>query len=228
MNPLEFIKHIKELVFDSSTSWGNFIAKFISLLVLLVIVDLSFNFTYDLHTSNKLSQLEKITSLKVKYKTDSIKKIEVNRIENEVFNKEHYSEFLPRFWSKISLKKATNDQNISHNKTETITTTKPIKSLFWMVFSSNYLLAIMLPFLIFLPVYDKSSRTGNGIAGWISGLVMLGVIMSLITWIAYQIPWPWNNPNWTYLANFLIHTLFLILIVKLGNDKNKKTNANTV
>lgn len=226
MNPLEFIKSIKELVFDSSTSWGNFIAKFISLLVLLVVVDISFNFTYNLHTSNKLSQLEKITLLKTKYITDPIKTVEINRIENEVFDKEHYSDFLPRIWSKISFKKATNDQNINHNKTETTRTTKPIKSLFWMTFSSNYLLAIMLPFLIFLPIYDKNSRTGNGIAGWISALVMFGIIMSLITWIAYQIPWPWNNPNWTYLINFVIHTLFWILIVKINN--RKKTNANTV
>lgn len=228
MNPLEFIKSIKELVFDSSTSWGNFIAKFISLIVLLVVVDISFNFTYNLHTSNKLSQLEKITYLKTKYITDSINTVEIIKIENDVFDKEHYSDFLPRIWSKISFKKATTDQNSTHNKTETTRTTKPIKSLFWMTFSSNYLLAIMLPFLIFLPIYDKNARTLNGIAGWISALVMFGIIMTLITWISYQIPWWWDNPNWTYLANFLIHTLFWILIVKLGNDKNKKTNANTV
>ena len=228
MNPLEFIKHIKELVFDSSTSWGTLIAKFISLLVLLVIIDISFNFTYNLHTSNKLSQLEKITSLKTEYKTDSTKTVEINRIENEIFVKEHYSEFLPRIWSRISFKKEIKDQKINHNNTETITTTKPIKSLFWMAFSSNYLLAIMIPFVIFLPLYDKNSRSGNGIAGWISALVMFGGMISLITWIAYQIPLIWNNPIWNYILNFLIHTLFWILIVKLGNDKNKKTNANTV
>ncbi|CAI8166970.1 MAG: Uncharacterised protein [Bacteroidota bacterium] len=103
MNPLEFIKHIKDLVFDSSTSWGTLIAKFISLLELLLIIDMSFNFTYNLHTSNKLSQLEKITSLRTEYKTDSIKIVEINRIENEVFDKEHYSEFLPRILTIISL-----------------------------------------------------------------------------------------------------------------------------
>jgi len=222
MNPLDFIKNIKELIFESSTSWGTLIAKLISLLVLLVVIDISFNFTYNLDTSNKLNQLEKIVSLKTEYKTDSIKTIELNRIENEIFSKEHYSESLPRIFSKISLPQFTNDQKINHNKNETTITTKPIKSLFWMAFSSNYLLAIIVPFLIFLPLYNKESRTGNGIAGWISSLVMIGGMIALITWIAFQIPLIWKNPIWNYILNFLIHTLFWFLIIKLGNDKNKK------
>lgn len=97
-----------------------------------------------------------------------------------------------------------------------------------MVLSSNYLLAIMIPFVIFLPLYDKNSRSGNGIAGWISALAIFGGIISLITWISYQIPLIWNNPIWNYILNFLIHTLFWVLIIKLENDKNKKTNANNV
>lgn len=221
MTVIEFIKQVKELVFDSSNSWGNVLAKFISLLVFLIVFDILLNFTYNLHVSNKLNQLEKIVSLKNTYKFDSIKSIQLNKIENEIFNKEHYSDFFLRHLTKKSLKKDINDKKISHDKTEITNTTKPIKSLFLMFFSSNYLFAIVLPFLILLPVYDKNYRTANGIAGWISGIVLLCAIMSFSTWVAYQIPWGWENPNWTYLANFLIHTLFLIFVVKFGNKRKE-------
>ncbi|WOI23599.1 hypothetical protein [Nonlabens ulvanivorans] len=221
MNPLEFIKEIKELIFDSNTSWGKLITKLISLLVLLLIIDFSFNFTYNLHTSNKLSQLETISSLKKSYESDSIKITEIEKIESIIFNKEHYSEFLPRIFSEISFNIKTKDQNIPQINTETTITTNPIRNLFWMTFSSNYLLLIIIPFVILLPLYDKSSRSGNGIAGWVTALVMLGGITSLITWISYQIPLIYNRPYLNYILNFLIHTFFLILSVAVSGDKKK-------
>ena len=228
MNILDYIKEFKDYIFDESTSWGNVIAKFISLFVFLVFIDLCLNFSYNLDVQNKLSQIEKISRLKSKYKNDSIYILKIRKIENNIFNKEHYSDFLPRILSEISFNQETIDQNINQSNTANKTTKNPIKDVFWMTISSSYLLLIIFPFLLFLPVYDRNARTGNGIAGWVSSLVMIGGMILLITWIAYQIPWPWNNPTWTYIVNFLIHSLFWFLIIKLGNDKNKKTNANTV
>ncbi len=212
---IESIKHVKDLIFDSSKSWGIITARLISLFALLIILDLSFNFTYNLHTSNKLSQLEKITLLKTEYKTDPTKTAEIKRIEKEVFSKEHYSEFLPRFFSKIYLSQITEDQI-----TENITSNSSSKSLFWMAFSSNYLFAIILPVLIFMPLFSRSSRNANGITGWISSLVMIGGMVTLITWISYQIPLIWNNPIWNYILNFIIHTIFLVLASKYNKTKN--------
>ena len=219
MNPLEFIKEIKELIFDSNTSWGKLIAKLISLFVLLLIIDFTFNFTYNLHTSNKLSQLEVIASLKKSYETDSTKIKEISKMENTIFDKEHYSEFLPRLFSDISFNIKTKDQKIPHSNTDTTPTTNPIRTLFWMFVSSNYLFVIMIPFVILLPVFDKDSRSGSGIAGWITALVMFAGITSLITWTSYQIPLIWNNPKWNYGLNFLIHTFFMILSVVFSSKK---------
>ena len=56
---IESIKYVKDLIFVSSKSLGTTTARIVSLFALLIILNLSFNFTYDLHTSNKLSQLEK-------------------------------------------------------------------------------------------------------------------------------------------------------------------------
>jgi hypothetical protein len=228
MNPLEFIKEIKELIFDSSASWGTVLAKFITLLVFLVVVDMSFNFTYNLQVSNKLSQLEKISTLKKDYKKDTLKLVEIKKIENGIFEKEHYSEFFSRIFSKISFPQETKIQKTHQNNTASIKTTKPIFSLFWMAFSSNYALVIILPFLFFLPVYNKEIRTANGIAGWTASLVMIGGMIAIVTWVSFQIPLVFDNPIWNYILNSLVHTFFWFLIIKFG--KNKKllpTHATT-
>jgi hypothetical protein len=224
MNPLEFIKQIKELIFDSSSSWGTVLAKFITLIVFLIIVDMAFNFTYNLQVSNKLSQLEKISILKAEYKEDTLKLIEIKKIENGIFEKEHYSEFFSRIFSKISFPKETKLQKTHQNNTPIIKTTKPIFSLFWMAFSSSYILSIILPFLFFLPVYNKEIRTVNGMAGWTASVVMILGMIAISTWISFQIPLIFGNPIWNYILNFLIHTLIWILIIKFGI--NKKTTAN--
>jgi hypothetical protein len=221
---IESIKHFFNLLFDNSKSWTFRAAAGISILGFLVLTDLLLNFSYNLHTNNKINQLEKIQSIKKDYKSDSLKLNKIVTLENKVLNKEHYTEFLSRNLSKISFKTIIKDQNINQSTNETITTTKPIKSLFWMAFSSNYLLAIILPFLIFLPLYNSDSRSGSGILGWFASIIVIGTMGALVTWISYQIPLIWNNPIWNYTLNFLVHTLFWILIFKL----NKKTNANTV
>jgi hypothetical protein len=225
---IESIKHFFNLLFDNSKSWTFRAAAGISILGFLVLTDLTLNFSYNLHTNNKINQLEKIQSIKKNYKSDSLKLNKIVVLENKVLNKEHYTEFLSRNLSNISFKTDTKDQNINQSTNETTTTIKPIKSLFWMAFSSNYLLAIILPFLIFLPLYNSVSRTGSGILGWFASIIMIGAMGALVTWISYQIPLIWNNPIWNYILNFLIHTLFWVLIIKLGNDKNKKTTHNTV
>jgi hypothetical protein len=69
----ESIKSVLEILTDKSKSLGFRTAIFISTIGLLIIVDLIFNFTFDIHISNKLNNLEKYISLS-KY----IKKIQWN------------------------------------------------------------------------------------------------------------------------------------------------------
>ena len=212
---IESIKHFFNLLFDNSKSWTFRAAAGISILGFLVLTDLTLNFSYNLHTNNKIDQLEKIQSIKKGYKSDSLKLNKIVILENKVLNKEHYTEFLSRNMSKISFMTDIKDQNLNQSTNETTTTIKPVKSLFWMAFSSNYLLAILLPFLIFLPHSDRDSSPGTGILGWFASIIMIGTMGVLVTWISYQIPLIWNNPIWNYILNFLIHTLFWISIVKL-------------
>jgi len=103
-------------------------------------------------------------------------------------------------------------------------------TMFWIVQKSlncfTHWITIILPFLIFLALYNSDSRNGSGILVWFASIIMIGVMGTLLTWISYQIPLILNNPIWNYILNFLLHTLLWILIIKLGDNKNKKTNAN--
>ncbi len=219
---VESIKHFFSLLFDNSKSWTFRASAGISIIGFLVLTDIILNFTYYLHTSNKIIQLEKIQIIKKEYVSDSLKLETIISLEDKILYKEHYTEFLSRNLSSISFGSEIIEQNINRDTYEVISTSNRSRSLFWMAFSSNYLLAIILPFLIFLPLYNKETRTGTGVLGWFASLIMIGAIGSLVTWISYQIPLILNNPIWNYVLNFLIHTLFWFLIIILGN-KNKQT-----
>lgn len=78
-----------------------------------------------------------------------------------------------------------------------------------MVFSSNYLLAIILPILLFLPLYSKDGRSGSAILGWFASLIMIGTVGVITTWISYKIPIIWNNVKYNYILNFLMHSFQL-------------------
>lgn len=216
---IESIKHFFNLLFDNSKSWTFRASAGISIIGFLILTDLTLNFTYNFHTSNKITQLEKIQIIKKDYKFDSLKLKKIVLLENKILDKEHYTEFLSRNLSNISFKTELKNLSTNQNTNETVQSTKPIRSLFWMAFSSNYLLVIILPFLIFLPLYNMESRTGSGILGWFASIIMIGAIGMFVTWISYQIPIIWNNPIFNYILNFLIHTLFWILIFKLNKKK---------
>jgi fatty acid desaturase len=144
-------------------------------------------------------------------------------MERKVFYKKHYSDDLSRLFLKDFIKSETSeikDQNKPTNKKTDNYYEKPIRSIYWMTFTSNYLFVIILPFLIFLPLYNKDGRKASNLAGWFASLIMIGIFGAITTWIAYKIPIIWNNPIWNYVLNFLIHTIFWILIIK-GNEKNK-------
>ncbi|MDX6748129.1 hypothetical protein SHK09_15130 [Polaribacter sp. PL03] len=219
----DILKHFIDLIKDKTTSWGFKTALFISVIGLIFVSDFYLGFSYNYHLNNKIEQLGKISSLKQKYTTDSIILNGLSEMERKVFNNKHYSDKLSRLFLKDSIKSETSeiiDQNKPANNTPKTTTKKPIRSIYWMSITSNYLLVIILPFLLLIPLFSKDGRTSNAIVGWFASLIMFGIIGSITTWISYQIPLILNNPIYNYAMNFSIHTLFWIIIIKLGKEKN--------
>ena len=219
----DILKHFIDLIKDKTTSWGFKTALFISVIGLIFVSDFYLGFSYNYHLNNKIEQLGKISSLKQKYTTDSIILNGLSEMERKVFNNKHYSDKLSRLFLKDSIKSETSeiiDQNKPANNKPKTTTKKPIRSIYWMSITSNYLLVIILPILLFLPLFSKDGRNSNAIVGWFASLIMFGIIGAITTWISYQIPLILNNPIYNYVMNFSIHTLFWIIIIKLGKEKN--------
>jgi hypothetical protein len=84
-------------IYDKSKSIGHRTAVFFSMVGLIMIVELIFNFTYDIYISNKLNNLNSIHELKEIYKNDSLETEKLRKDEIRILNRWHYSEFLPFF-----------------------------------------------------------------------------------------------------------------------------------
>ncbi|WP_225037349.1 hypothetical protein [Winogradskyella sp. SM1960] len=220
----DIFKHFIDLIKDKTTSWGFKTALFVSVIGIIFLTDFYLGFSYNYHLNNKIEQLDNISNLKQKYQTDSVMLAGLTKMERKVFYKKHYSDQLSHLFIKDSTKTGSSEYIEQDNPTNikpTTITKKPIRSIYWMTFTSNYLFVIILPFLIFLPFYSKDGRKASTLAGWFASMIMFGVFGAITTWIAYQIPIFGNNPIWNYIINFLIHTLFWILIFQFNNDKKK-------
>lgn len=227
----DIFKHFVDLIKDKTTSWGFKTALFVCIIALIFATDYYLGFSRNYHLNNKLEQIDKINKIKTTYQIDSATLFQLNKMEQIVLNQKHYSFRLSRLFLNDSINSETSEiiaQNNPANNKPTTITKKPIRSLFWMTLTSNYLFVFLFPFLLFLPLYSKNGRKGNAIVGWFASLIMIGFVITIITWISYQIPLISNNPIWNYILNFSIHTLFLILLIKLvNNDKKQKTTANS-
>lgn len=226
---IEGIKNIVELFLDKSKHWTLRAGVFISVIGVLFILDFTLDLSYNYYVSRKLENLEKIQILKKDYSTDALKINKILVLEEKIMNKKHYTEFIfpdlsfPDF-SFISLKNSTITKTTDENPTKIVIpktkTTKPnIRSYFYMLISSNYLFVVVFVVMIFLPLTGKEQRTLKSISGWFAGLVVFSLIIIFVTWISFRIPLINNEPIYNYILNFMIHTIFIVLIAKNNNNK---------
>lgn len=207
---------------DKSKSIGVKTALTISVLGLLLLVDVGLNLSYNLSLNNKISQLERIQNLKKSYQSDSLKLSEIVRLENEILDKKHYSNFLRFDLSTSNQISNTKNQKANQSNTATAKPNKPrpiIVSTFWMTVSSNYSLLLIWPFLIFLPLFPDQTRQKGFFFGWLAMNIIWAGLIALTTVIAFQIPIISDNPTYNYWLNFGIHSLFLTLIILISKKK---------
>lgn len=220
----EFVKTFFELILDKSKSFGFKTALFISIIGAIFITDCFFNVSYNFFVSNKLTNLERVNNLKSIYKNDSIQLENLYQIEHRLLKKQHYLDFISFHLLKIDFKSNTTDQKKNQIIKTKTKNRSIIRSRFWMTLTSNYLLVILLPFMLIMPIFAKDKLTGQTLLGWFASIVLICGIVLFITWIAYQIPIIFGNPVWNYILNALIHTFFIFLFA--GLFTNKKTNGN--
>jgi hypothetical protein len=201
---------------DKSKSIGVKTALTISILGLLLFVDLGLGLSYNFGINNKLTQLKSIQYLKKSYAHDSLKTVQLKRLEMEVINRNHYSYYLQFDFPE------KNDNSIipvidSTKPDNRQTVVKP--SAFWMIVSSNYSFLLMWPVIILLPLFPDKKRQSNFFTGWIAMNILWISLMTVISFIAFQIPIISDNIANNYWLNFGIHTLFLVIIFAIGKKK---------
>jgi len=99
---------------------------------------------------------------------------------------------------------------------------KDTRNLFWMVISSNYLIVLIALILLILPFVGTQKTNIDSILGLAASYVILGIWMTITTWISFKIPPLSANPIYNYSLNSIIHTLFIIFtfLVTKKNDVN--------
>lgn len=204
---------------DKSRSFGSKTALFFVIIGMFFIVDYVFDFTYYWSNNQRITQLERIQSLKRNYSKDSLKLMDLTNLEVEIFNKKHYTQ-------QIKEKLIISDNKfIEPSKIEKLTENKaqiPSKknvSTTWMVISSNYFLLLVFPILIFLPLFPGQKFDKNTAFGWLALNVVWVGIISFITYIAFLIPIINGNPTNNYWLNAGIHLIFMILIGLVSKKK---------
>jgi hypothetical protein len=203
---------------NKSVSLSKRTSIFIISIFVLLTCDYFFDFSYDYHLSNKIEKLESINKLKKIYKSDSIKRFKLIELENIIFERTHYSERFRKLdlnEFKIFEKSETTEINKPVIKKDNTTINKPIRSYFWMMISSNYILIIIFILLFFLPVNLKQHRKGAELLGLIAGIIIVFVSILIITWISFRIPLIYEKPLYNYILNGLIHIIFMIPLIKL-------------
>ncbi|MBX2828241.1 MAG: hypothetical protein KTR22_08765 [Flavobacteriaceae bacterium] len=188
----DILKHLIELIKDKTTSLGFKTALFFSIIGVIFLADNIIGFSYNYHLNNKLDQLEDIQSMKLTYKDDIVILNKILSLEKEILNRKHYSEILSNAFVIDS-----NDNKIIVKSNE--------RSIYWMVLSSNYALIVSFLVLLYLPLRGPIHRTGANLLGWFAMLVILGFIMTFLTWLAYVIPLLWGKPYLNYILNTILH-----------------------
>jgi len=188
---------------------------FIISIFVLTTSDYYFNFSYDYHLNNKIEKLKSINSLKNIYKTDSLKLAELTELENRIFKRTHYSDRLRNLdlsQFKILKKSDTTEIKSPVIKNDNTTINKPIRSLFWMVFTSSYFFIILIILLVILPFKGYPHNELKNVLGAIAAIIILIGVVSFLTWVAYKIPLIYNRPYLNYILNAILQSPLIYLI----------------
>ncbi|MDO6745599.1 hypothetical protein Q4553_13605 [Tenacibaculum soleae] len=212
----KILERILKFFENKSFSFRLRTSIFIICLFVLFTSDYFFDFTYDYHLANKIEKLESINKLKKIYESDSLKIIELKKVENRIFNRTHYSDRLRNLdLNQINIfKKSDKTEIISPViKNDNTTINKPIRSFFWMVLTSGYFFIILIVLLFILPFRGYPHNELKNVLGSIAGIIILIGVIGFLTWVAYAIPIiSLNHPYLNYILNAILQSPLIYLI----------------
>ncbi len=220
----ETIKNFIDLILDKSKHWTLKLAASISILSLILIIDYNFKLSYNHFIESKLTNLEKIESLKKSFTSNPSKIKSLNKLENEIFYEKHYSELINKLFISspknikvkpdkteiTKIKKLNTDLNIVKNEPDN-------RTYLSMFISTNLIWLIAILIMIALPFTDKQKFNLKTIINLYSTSLIITLMCFGFTWLTFKIPILFGMPFINYCLNFTLHILSIVGLSKLSD-----------
>ena len=209
---LDGITKVLDRLTNRQTPISKRLGNLILLVFALLIVDFTFQITHSIYQTNKLSNLEKVVSLKESYKDDPEQLNYLEGLEKNLLRNNHYYYYMESAWS---YSRQTFQETQYRNGDTDL-------NYFWTVFSSScFILGLMLSLIItFVIDMDYSMSKLRRLGVIILSSLTLTSFMIMISSIIPVI----FNPILTYIGLFFIQILILMIITfyMLMNPQTKK------
>ena len=210
---------------DKSRNLSSKAAVIILTLLFLLVLDNTFSFSYYYNTSEKVTQLNEIstilkdTSLS-RLERDKLIKLRTNILDHKTFKDRSY-DYLTNlnFESSIEISEEEPKKELeSIAKTEIIRNYKIhlLTSAWWILLPLG-ILCIVIPFVLIIERKD----TITTLLGFLF-IIGFGYLVSLIlSKIFSYIPLIDQNPIWNYLLNFVLSVLLLSILIIIGKKSKR-------
>ncbi|MFM9951718.1 MAG: hypothetical protein ACKV1O_27560 [Saprospiraceae bacterium] len=203
---------------DGKKSFGAKTASAIVIVFALFFFDYMTGLSHHFQMTSKLSELEKISELKINYSGDSMKLNKLIYIEEEIINKEHYLNSISSLFSSGSSNPGTPEKTHQQRIAKS-----SILDIYWMIVSSSYGLLGMILVSLASPLFVKMQQVKNLLLGVFALIIVIGIGIAITTSIAYLIPvLDENKPYYNYILNVLIHGFSIWLLIVWSHRQNKK------
>ncbi|WP_218841546.1 hypothetical protein [Winogradskyella undariae] len=195
--------------------------------LLLIVLDNTFSFSYYYNTSQKVSQIKEINE-GLKDSTFSVsEKKKLLKLRNDIIEHKTLKDKTYDYLTNLNFETPDEITTETVEKVELEDKRNPrihfITSAWWLVLSFG-IIAIVLPFVLLTERKDFfTTLLGFAFMGGFAYLIAL-----LLSKTFSFIPLIDNNPIYNYILNVILSGIVLLILLLIGKKNNKKTTANTV
>lgn len=223
---MDFIQSAFTFITDKSNKFISKLFLVFSILTVLIMVDNIFGYTYYSNIEKKLTQIEKINSIVKDTAIDIHTKNKLTLLRKEIIEKKNIQDYLSFFIKNISL------NNLKSKITNNPVSDNPIKRNFYLQYISTAWLELIFLFIITVSVpkmihkkRDNEIESNYIFFKYIVSLIGL-LSIGLIHTILYSlIPIPFGIPFLSYILNFSITLIIILIVNKLGDVFDKKNRT---
>ncbi|GET23152.1 hypothetical protein JCM18694_33980 [Prolixibacter denitrificans] len=200
------------------------------ILAVLLLVNNLLGFTFYYSTNQKISQIEKIESLKENGLSDKTLDVYLSNIEKRIVDRENIFVLFLNLFSQNQYSQNTISVDTLKNKGKTVDSEKfdhiapktkqdnekneiKVRSPFWHTVTSSYALLILLLILPFAP-FGIDDLDKNTLLGIMVIFVLAAGLVWLFQYLLGLIPVIHGKPIINYIINFIVQSVFAIFTIR--------------